>query len=70
MFDPISRLILGRNLAALQAPLHDGFAFDPIPLFNGGFSSAEVGISRRDTAQALVIALMVAISRRHAILTA
>jgi hypothetical protein len=34
-------LILSGKLAVLQAPLLDGFTFDPFSLFDDGFGSAE-----------------------------
>jgi hypothetical protein len=43
----------------MQAPLSGGFAFDPFSLFDDGFRSAEVGISRCDIFQALMIALVI-----------
>ena len=36
----------------MQAPLLDGFAFDPFALFDDGFCPSEVGISGCDVAQA------------------
>ena len=42
-----------------RAPMFDGFSFDPFALFDDGLSPAEVGISRCDVVEALVIALMV-----------
>ena len=43
----------------LQAPMLDGFVFDPFSAFDDGFRSTEVGIGGRYVAQALMIALMV-----------
>ena len=43
----------------MQAPLLDGFAFDPFSLFDDGFRPAEVGVSRRHVAEAFVVALVV-----------
>ncbi len=43
----------------MQAPLLDGFAFDPFSLLDDGFCPAEVGVGRCDVFQALVIALVV-----------
>ena len=54
-------LVLCGDLAVMQAPLFDGFAFDPFSLFDDGLCPAEVGISGRDVVQALVIALMVVV---------
>ena len=45
----------------LQAPLFDGFAFDPFSLLDDGLSPTTVGISRCDVLQALVIALVVVV---------
>ena len=41
-----------------QAPLFDGFAFDPFSLLDDGLSPTKVGISKCDVLQALVIALV------------
>jgi len=49
-------LVLCGDLAVMQAPLFDGFAFDPFSLFDDGFCSAEVGIGRCDVFQASVVA--------------
>ncbi len=43
----------------MQAPMFDGFAFDPFSLFDDGFRPAEVGVCGCDVLQALVIALMI-----------
>ena len=43
----------------MQAPLFDGFAFDPFSLFDDGFSPAEVGVGGRYVAEAFVITLVV-----------
>ena len=43
----------------MQAPMFDGFSFDPFALFDDGLSPAEVGISGCDVVEAFVIALMV-----------
>ena len=43
----------------MQAPMFDGFLFNPFALFYDGFSSSEVGISGRDVVEVFVIALMV-----------
>ena len=45
----------------MQAPLFDGFVFDPFSLFDDGFCSAEVDICRCDVFQALVIALVIVV---------
>ena len=45
----------------MQAPLFDGFAFDPFSLFDDGLCPAEVGISGCNVLQAFVIALMVVV---------
>jgi len=52
-------LILGGELAVLQAPIFDRLSFDPFTLLDDGLCSAEVGVGRRDVVQALMIALMV-----------
>jgi hypothetical protein len=52
-------LILGGELAVLQAPIFDSLSFDPFALLDDGFCPAEVGVGGRDVVQALVIALMV-----------
>jgi len=49
-------LILGGELAVLQAPIFDGLSFDPLSLFNDGLCPAEVGIGGRDVVQASVVA--------------
>jgi hypothetical protein len=40
-------LILGGELAVLQAPIFDSLSFDPFTLLDDGLRSAEVGINRR-----------------------
>jgi hypothetical protein len=52
-------LILGGELAVLQAPIFDSLSFDPFALLDDGLRPAEVGVGGRDVVQALVIALMV-----------
>ena len=52
-------LILCDEFAVMQAPMFDGFLFDPFAMFCDGFDFAEVGISRRDVVQTLMVALMV-----------
>jgi len=42
-----------------QAPLFDGFSFDPFSLFDDRFCPAEVGIGGCDVFQALVIPLVI-----------
>ena len=53
--------MLGCELAVLQAPIFDGLSFDPLAFLDDGLCPAEVGVSRRDVVQALVIALMVVV---------
>ena len=48
-------MILGGELAVLQAPMFDGLSFDPFALFDDGLGSPEVGVGRRHIVQALVI---------------
>ena len=43
----------------MQAAMLDGFSLDPFTSVDDGFCSAEVGISRRNVAQALVITLVI-----------
>jgi hypothetical protein len=38
--------------------MFDGFSFNPFTLFDDRYSSAEVGICRRDVVEALVVALI------------
>ena len=45
--------MLGCELAVLQAPIFDGFSFDPFALFDDGLCPAEVDIGRRHVGQAL-----------------
>ena len=54
-------LIFCGEFAVMQAPMFDGFSFDPFALFDDGLSPAEVGISGRDVVEALVVALMVVV---------
>lgn len=56
---PSGWLILSGKLAVLQAPMFDGLFFDPFSLFDYGGCPAEVGIGRRNVAQAFVISLVV-----------
>jgi hypothetical protein len=46
----------------MQAPLFDGFAFDPFSLFDDGGCSAEVGVCRRKCSRhsLLMIAVLTA----------
>lgn len=37
----------------MQVPMFEGFSFNPFALFDNGFSSAEVGICRRDVVECL-----------------
>ena len=43
----------------LQAPMLDGFSFDPFSLFNDGIGPTEVGVGRRHIVQALMVTLVV-----------
>ena len=61
MFGSFAGLILGGEFAVMQAPMFDGFLFDPFALFDDGLCPAEVGISGRDVVEALVVALMVVV---------
>jgi hypothetical protein len=54
-------LILGGDLAVLQAPIFDSLSFDPFAMLDDGLRPAEEGIDRCDVVQALVIALMVVV---------
>jgi len=56
---PSGWLILGGDLAVLQAPIFDGFSFDPFSLFDDGFGPTKVGVSGCDVFQALVITLVI-----------
>ena len=47
------------KLAVMQAPLFDGFSFDPFALFDYGFCPAEVDVGGRNVVQTLVVALIV-----------
>jgi len=38
-----------------QAPLFDGFAFDPFSVQHDGLAAPEVDVSRREVAEALVV---------------
>lgn len=53
--------MLGGELAVLQAPMFDGFSFDPFTLFDDGRCPAEVGIGGRHVVQALVVTLVVVV---------
>jgi len=54
-------LMLGGELAVLQAPIFDGLSLDPFTLLDDGSRPAEVGIGGRHVGQALVIALVVVV---------
>ena len=54
-------LILCGDLAVMQAPLFDRFAFDPFSLFDDGLCPAEVGVGGRDVVQALMVALVIVV---------
>lgn len=51
--------MLCRLLLVVQAAVLDGQIFDLFPPFDNGGVAAEVGVSRRDVAEAFVIALVV-----------
>jgi hypothetical protein len=63
---PSGWLILGGDLAVLQAPMFDGLSFDPFSLFDDRFCPAEVGIGGCDVFQALMITLVVTCVNRLA----
>lgn len=52
-------LMLGGEVAVLQAPMPDGVSLDPCALFDDGRWPAELGVGGRHVAQALVITLVV-----------
>jgi hypothetical protein len=54
-------LVLGGELAVLQAPMFDGLSLDPFALFDDGRCPAEVGVGGRHLAQRFVIALVVVV---------
>ena len=56
---PHPGLMLGGDLAVLQAPVFDSVSFDPFSLFDDGFGPTELGFGRGDAVEALVVALMV-----------
>lgn len=45
----------------MQAPMFDGFLFDPFALFNDGLCPGELRVGGRDVVEALVVALMVVV---------
>ncbi len=51
--------MLSGELAVLQAPIFDGFSFDPFALFDDGRCPSEVGVGGRHIVQAFVVALVV-----------
>ena len=53
--------MLSGEFAVLQAPEFDGLSFDPFPLFDDGRGPAEVGVGRRDVAEALVVASVIVV---------
>ena len=53
-------LILGGDLAVLQAPTFDGLSFNPFSLFDDGFCATEICIGGRHIIQALMITLAIA----------
>ena len=52
-------VMLGGELAVLQAPIFDGLSLDPFTLFDDGRSPAEVSVGRCHVGQALVVSLVV-----------
>jgi hypothetical protein len=54
-------LMLGGELAVLQAPMFDGLSLDPFTLFDDGWCPAEVDVCRRHIIQALVVTLVVVV---------
>ena len=54
-------VMLGGELAVLQAPMLDGLSFDPFTLLDDACSPAEVGVGGRYVVQALVVALMIVV---------
>lgn len=54
------------ELAVNQAPMFDGFSFDPFTLFDNDWNAAEVGIGGRNVVQALVVwaAVVVGVTSR------
>jgi len=54
-------LILGGELAVLQAPIFDGLSLDPFALFDDGWRPAEVGVGGRHVVQALVVPLVIVV---------
>ena len=56
---PSGWLILGGDLAVLQAPIFDGLSFDPFSLFDDCVGPAKVGVSGCDVFQTLVITLVI-----------
>ena len=52
-------MILGSGVAVLQAPVLDGFPFDPFPFQQDGLAAPEVDIGGREVAQALVVAQVI-----------
>ena len=54
-------LILGGELAVLQAPMLDGLSLDPFSPWDDGLGPAEVGIGGRHVVQALVVARVIVV---------
>ena len=52
-------LILGGELAVLQAPVFDGLPFDPFALFDDGFGPTEVGVGGRHVAEAFMVSSVI-----------
>jgi hypothetical protein len=54
-------LVLGGELAVLQAPMLDGLSLDPFALFDDGGCPAEVGVGGCHVGQALVVTLVIVV---------
>jgi len=53
--------MLSRSALMVQAAVLDGQFFDPVPPFDDGGVAAEVGVSGRDVAETLVVAVVVVV---------
>jgi hypothetical protein len=54
-------LLLGGELAVLQAAMFDGLSLNPFALFDDGWRPAEAGIGRDQVVQGLVATLVVVV---------
>jgi hypothetical protein len=52
-------IILGGGFAVLQAPLVDGFSFDPFSFQQDCLTPPEIDIGGREVAQALVVTTVI-----------